>query len=160
VRSALVLCTGNSARSILAEALINHLGAPQWRALSAGSKPTGKVNPYALSTLARHGVSVPAPRSKSWDEFASPSAPKMDLIVTVCDNAANEVCPMWPGAPRTAHWGLEDPAAAQGEPALTAAFEGAYQLIRRRVEAFVLLDFDALPTAALAKALKQIGEIG
>ncbi len=155
----LILCTGNSARSVLAEALINHLGHGKWRAFSAGSKPTGKVNPYALSTLSKHSIAAAHARSKSWDEFAAPNAPKMDLIVTVCDNAANETCPVWPGAPRAAHWGLEDPAAAQGEEALTAAFDKAYQIIRARVEAFVALDFDALPAAHIEAQLKKIGEI-
>ncbi len=159
VRNVLILCTGNSARSILAEALINNLGAGRWRAYSAGSQPTGRVNPHALATLARHGIEVTGARSKSWDEFAQPNAPKMDLVVTVCDNAASETCPIWPGAPRSAHWGLEDPAAAQGDGALVEAFEAAYALIRKRVEAFVALDFDATPTAQIESELKKIGHI-
>ena len=159
VRNVLILCTGNSARSVLAEALINHLGAGRWRAYSAGSQPTGRVNPHALATLAHHGVATTNARSKSWDEFALPNAPKMDLVVTVCDNAANETCPIWPGAPRVAHWGLEDPAAAQGDGALVEAFGAAYALIRKRVEAFVALDFDALPAAQIEAELKKIGKI-
>jgi arsenate reductase (thioredoxin) len=159
VRNVLVLCTGNSARSVIAEALINQLSMGAWRAFSAGSKPTGKVNPYALSTLARHGIHASYARSKSWDEFALPAAPMMDLIVTVCSNAANETCPVWPGAPRMAHWGLEDPAAVEGDAARTAAFELAYQIIRARVEAFVALTFDALPAAQIDAELQKIGEI-
>jgi arsenate reductase (thioredoxin) len=163
VRNALILCTGNSARSVIGEALINHLSAGRWHAFSAGSKPTGRVNPYAISTLAKHGISAPQVRSKSWDEFARPDAPEMDLVVTVCASAAGETCPLWPsrapGLPLRAHWGLQDPAAAQGDAALTAAFEAAYQLIRRRVETFVALDFDALPAAQIAAALAQIGRI-
>ena len=159
MRNVLILCTGNSARSVLAEALINHLGRGQWRAYSAGSKPTGKVNPYALATLAKHGVSAPDAASKSWDVFALPDAPKMDLIVTVCDNAANDTCPIWPGAPRSAHWGLEDPAAAIGDAELTSAFEHAYQIIRARVAAFVALDFDQKPTAQIEVDLQLIGKI-
>jgi arsenate reductase (thioredoxin) len=159
VRNVLILCTGNSARSVLAEALINHLGDGRWRAYSAGSKPTGKVNPYALSTLAGHEIDASYARSKSWDEFALSDAPQMDLIVTVCDNAANETCPVWPGAPRSAHWGLDDPAAAEGHPARTAAFESAYQIIRARIEAFVALDFDQIPAAQIGAELKKIGKI-
>ncbi len=159
VRNALILCTGNSARSILAEALINHLGAPRWRAFSAGSKPAGKVNPYALLTLESHNIIVTDGRSKSWDEFALLTALKMDLVITVCDNAANETCPIWPGAPLTAHWGLDDPAAAQGDVELRKAFESAYRIIRHRVEAFVALDFDEIPAAQIAAELKRIGTL-
>jgi arsenate reductase (thioredoxin) len=159
VRNVLVLCTGNSARSVLAEALINHLGAGKWQAYSAGSQPTGRVNPYALRTLAAHAIPMPAARSKSWDEFALPDAPKMDLIVTVCDSAANEACPIWPGAPLKAHWGLPDPAAAQGDAALTAAFDSAYALIHRRVAAFVAIDFDAHSAAEISTAVSAIAKI-
>jgi arsenate reductase (thioredoxin) len=160
VRNALVLCTGNSARSILGEALIAHHGKGQWRAFSAGSKPTGRVNPYALATLARHRVPAPADaRSKSWDEFSRPSAPQMDLVVTVCDSAANEPCPAWPGAPLRAHWGLEDPAAAQDDAALTAAFETAFQTIDRRVRAFMALELEKVPTEQLHAELKRIGSL-
>jgi arsenate reductase (thioredoxin) len=159
MRNVLILCTGNSARSVLAEALINHLGKGAWRAYSAGSKPTGRVNPYALSTLAKHGISAPQVSSKSWNTFAAPTAPKMDLVVTVCDSAANEVCPIWPGAPLQAHWGLPDPAAAEGEAALSAAFESAYQLIRRRVEAFVAIDCDAIPAAQFRAEVNKISTI-
>jgi arsenate reductase (thioredoxin) len=159
MRNVLILCTGNSARSVLAEALINHLGQGAWHAYSAGSKPTGRVNPYALATLAKHGISAPQVSSKSWNIFAAADAPKMDLVVTVCDSAANEVCPIWPGAPLQAHWGLPDPAAAEGEAALTAAFESAYQLIRRRVEAFVAIDCDAIPAAQFRAEVNKISTI-
>jgi arsenate reductase (thioredoxin) len=155
----LVLCTGNSARSVLAEALINHLAAGAWRAYSAGSQPTGRVNPLALSTLARHGIQATNARSKSWDEFALHNSPKMDLIVTVCDNAANEICPVWPGAPRNAHWGLEDPASVNGQTERAAAFELAYQIIRARVLAFVSLDFDASPATQIDTQLQTIGKL-
>jgi arsenate reductase (thioredoxin) len=159
MRNVLILCTGNSARSVLAEALINHLSQGAWRAYSAGSKPTGRVNPYALSTLAKHGISTPQVASKSWSPFAAPTAPKMDLVVTVCDSAANEVCPIWPGAPLQTHWGLPDPAAAESDAALTAAFESAYQLIRRRIEAFVALDFNAIPAAQFQAEVNKISAI-
>ena len=113
-KNILVLCTGNSARSVLAEAYINHVGQNQWHAYSAGSQPTGEVNPFALAVLGEHGIAVSAPRSKSWDEFAADAAPEMDVVITVCDSAASETCPIWPGAPRTLHWPFADPAAAQG----------------------------------------------
>ncbi len=132
----LFLCTGNSARSILAEALLSHLGGNAYRSYSAGSKPTGIVNPLALETLNAHGVSIRDPRSKSWDEFAD--AEPMDLIVTVCNQAAGEVCPIWPGQPRTAHWGIPDPAAVEGsDDDRHAAFETAYQELERLVGKFL-----------------------
>ncbi len=149
----LVLCTGNSARSILLEAVLADLG---YNSYSAGSKPAGAVHPVALETLARHGVDVDAPRSKSWDEFAEADAPVMDLVVTVCGNAAGETCPVWPArggvVPLRAHWGVSDPAAALPEDQLDA-FETAFQMLRRRAVAF-----DALPDKRDLAALSTIGE--
>ncbi len=143
----------------MGEALITHLGEGRWRAFSAGSQPTGRVNPFAISTLQHHGVPTPELRSKSWDAFALPDAPKMNLVVTVCDSAASEVCPIWPGVPLKAHWGLPDPAAAVGDTALTIAFENAFQLIRRRVLAMMQIDFDTLSNAKLSTALQKIGQM-
>ncbi len=138
----LFLCTGNSARSIMAEAYMNKAGAPDWRAFSAGSHPAGAPNPLALKTMAAHGISAPGARSKSWDEFAAAGAPVMDVVVTVCDNAAGEVCPIWPtsGAapPRKLHWSFPDPAAATGGHAeRRAAFERIFADIRARIDAFL-----------------------
>jgi len=138
LRSVLFLCTGNSARSILAEAILNHLGRGRFRAYSAGSHPTGTVNPFALEILREMEVPVEGARSKAWDEFASPDAPKIDYVITVCDNAAREACPAWPGRPVTAHWGIEDPAAAMGnEEERRAAFRDAAEALRRRIEDFL-----------------------
>jgi arsenate reductase len=136
----LVLCTGNSARSVLAECLINHLGGGRWRAFSAGSKPTGEINPLSLEVLQEKGLSTEGLRSKSWDEFAAPGAPQMDLVITVCDNAAGEVCPVWPGAPKKIHLGFPDPAAAKGShEEKLAEFRLVYAMIetamRRLIEA-------------------------
>jgi arsenate reductase (thioredoxin) len=132
----LFLCTGNSARSILAEALLNHLGAGRFEASSAGSQPRGAVHPLALETLKRHGLVAEGFRSKSWDEFAAPGAPAFDHIITVCDNAAQEACPLWPGRPATAHWSIPDPAAVSG-PGADAAFESAYRDLESRIRALV-----------------------
>ena len=135
----LFLCTGNSARSILAEALMNKLGAGRVQAFSAGSAPKGAVHPLALDTLVAHGLPTTGFRSKSWDEFADADAPAMDVVVTVCDNAANEACPVWPGHPATAHWSIEDPAAATGSRAQQGrAFEETYRDLERRIQQFVL----------------------
>ncbi|MBI4988605.1 MAG: arsenate reductase ArsC [Rhodocyclales bacterium] len=150
----LVLCTGNSARSILGEALFNHLGAGRVRAFSAGSKPTGRVNPVALETLERHGISLPDARSKSWDEIAVSPGLTLDFIFTVCDNAANEACPVWPGHPATAHWGIPDPAHVEPLEARRAAFEEAYQSLKRRVEVFLALPLETM-MAEEAKAAAQ-----
>jgi arsenate reductase len=150
----LVLCTGNSARSILGEALFNHLGGGRIRAFSAGSQPSGQVNPVALETLERHGVPLPEARSKSWDEFAGPGAPAIDFILTVCASAAGETCPIWPGHPTTAHWGIDDPAHIEPMAARRAAFERAFQLLRQRIEAFVRLPLDSM-SAAEVKAAAQ-----
>ena len=156
----LVLCTGNSARSILGEALFNHLGnratPGRIRAFSAGSQPSGKVNPVALETLEKHGIPLPEARSKSWDEFAAPGAPAIDFIFTVCASAAGETCPIWPGHPTTAHWGIDDPAHVEPLEARREAFEKAYQLLRQRVEAFVELPLETLSTAEIAAAARQI----
>ncbi len=150
----LVLCTGNSARSILGEALFNHLGRGRVRAFSAGSKPTGRVNPTALETLEKHGIAVSDARSKSWDEFAVPGGLTFDFIFTVCDNAANEACPVWPGHPATAHWGIPDPAYVEPMEARVEAFETAYRQLKRRVEAFLALPLESM-TAQEAKAAAQ-----
>ena len=132
----LILCTGNSARSILGEALVGHVSQGRARGYSAGSKPAGQVNPVALETLARHGVHIADPRSKSWDEFAAPGAPKMDIVITVCDSAGKELCPVWPGAPVQVHWGIPDPAHVEPLEARRAAFEVAFQTLKRRFEKF------------------------
>ena len=155
----LVLCTGNSARSILGEALFNHLGKGRVRAFSAGSKPSGTVNPVALETLEKHGVPLPADvRSKSWDEFAAPGAPKIDYIFTVCASAAGETCPVWPGHPTTAHWGIADPAHVEPLEARRAAFERAYASLERRIKGFLALDLAALSPKDVAAAAKMIHE--
>ncbi|MGL4573768.1 MAG: arsenate reductase ArsC [Burkholderiaceae bacterium] len=160
VKNVLILCTGNSARSILGEALITHLGAGRFKGFSAGSKPTGRVNPFALETLARHGISLPDARSKTWDEFAQAGAPAMDFVFTVCDSAAAEECPYFPGDGVRAHWGIADPAGVQGsDDEKRAAFELAYQRLHRKVAAFVALDFQRLDASALSKALAEIGKL-
>ena len=155
----LVLCTGNSARSILGEALFNHLGQGRVRAYSAGSRPSGQVNPVALETLEKHGVPLPAEvRSKSWDEFAAPSAPKFDFIFTVCASAAGEACPIWPGHPATVHWAIDDPAHVEPLEARRAAFEVAYLALEKRIRAFLALDFNLLPRADVLTAARLIHE--
>jgi arsenate reductase len=155
----LFLCTGNSARSILAEALLNHLGNGRFRAHSAGSFPTGKVNPYSLETLQGLGLPATGYRSKSWDEFAAPGAPPIDFIFTVCDNAAGEACPVWPGKPITAHWGVPDPAAVEGTDAeKRAAFRDAARTLRRRIELFVALPIDKLDAHSTRSKLQEIGK--
>lgn len=157
ILNVLVLCTGNSARSVLGEALFNHLGAGRVRAFSAGSRPSGRVNPVALETLQKHGIAVSDVRSKSWDEFnAGAVSPGLtfDYIFTVCDNAANEACPVWPGHPATAHWGIPDPAHVEPMEACSAAFEAAYRQLRRRIEAFLALPLETM-TSEEAKAAAQ-----
>ncbi len=154
----LFLCTGNSARSILAEALLNQRGQGQFHAFSAGSFPAGRVNPFALALLAESGFPVEQLRSKSWDEFAAPDAPALDFIFTVCDNAAGEVCPIWPGRPVTAHWGIPDPAAVQGtDVQKRAAFLEAFITLERRVNLLINLPLAALDRLALGKQLTDIG---
>lgn len=154
----LCLCTGNSARSILAEALFNHLGRGRVRAYSAGSHPTGRVHPNALALLEDMGVPAGAARSKSWQEFAAPGAPRLDAVITVCDNAAGEACPAWPGHPVTAHWGVADPAAVTGgQGAVEAAFRQAYLVLEHRVRA-LLATSPGLPRhGELERALRRIG---
>lgn len=156
----LVLCTGNSARSILAEALFNHLGGGRFKAYSAGSQPSGTVNPVALETLDRHGVPLPEARSKSWDEFAAPGAPEMDFIFTVCASAAGEACPIWPGHPSTAHWGIADPAHVEPLAARREAFATAYRQLARRIGAFVALPLETLSAQEIAAAARRIHEEG
>jgi arsenate reductase len=158
VYNVLFLCTGNSARSILAEALLNHMGKPNFRAFSAGSHPTGRVNPFALKQLEAAGLSVDGLRSKSWDEFAKPGAPQMNFVFTVCDNAAAEVCPVWPGQPVTAHWGVPDPAAVVGTvDQMERAFRDAFVTLDRRITLFLSLPLASLTAIALKKEIDRIG---
>ena len=155
----LILCTGNSARSILGEALFNHLGKGRVCAFSAGSKPSGMVNPVALETLEKHGVPLPAEvRSKSWNEFAAPGAPKLDYIFTVCASAAGETCPIWPGHPTTAHWGVDDPAHVEPMEARRAAFEVAYAALEKRIKAFLALDLESMSREDVVTAAHLIHE--
>ncbi|MEH6758442.1 MAG: arsenate reductase ArsC [Parasphingorhabdus sp.] len=157
VYNILFLCTGNSARSILGEALLNHDGEGRFRAYSAGSFPKGEVHPMAMQVLSGLGFETDDLRSKSWDEFAAPDAPQMDFIFTVCDNAAGETCPIWPGHPMTAHWGIEDPAAADGT-AQKEAFLMALRYMRNRIALFLNLPFEALDELSLRTQLNNIGE--
>jgi arsenate reductase (thioredoxin) len=160
VYNVLFLCTGNSARSILAESLLNHLGRGKFRALSAGSFPKGQVHPMAVELLQRMNLPTENLRSKSWDEFAAPGAPPIDLIFTVCDNAAGEVCPVWPGKPMTAHWGIADPAAVEGSDADKAfAFRKALKELEARIKLLTSLPIDSLDRMALQAKLRQIGKI-
>lgn len=154
----LVLCTGNSARSILAEALFNHLGHGRVEACSAGSRPAGTVNPLALETLAAHGVAFPAARSKSWDEFAVLPAPVFDFIFTVCDNAAAEPCPVWPGHPAVVHWGIADPAPVEPPAARRIAFETAYAQLEKRIRAFFALPLETMTREESALAARRMHE--
>ncbi|MGA7829380.1 MAG: arsenate reductase ArsC [Terracidiphilus sp.] len=155
----LVLCTGNSARSIMGEALFNTMGAGGFRAYSAGSHPSGKVNPFAVEQVRALGYPVEELRSKSWDEFAQPGAPEMDFVVTVCDNAAGEACPYWPGHPVTAHWGFPDPAAVEGtDEVKRAAFTQTFHQIRNRVQLFLSLPLATLDRMAIEKSVRAIGQ--
>jgi arsenate reductase len=154
----LFLCTGNSARSILAEAYLNSAGKGGFAAYSAGSQPAGKVNPYALDLLERQRIPAQGLRSKSWDEFARPEAPRLDFIFTVCDNAAGETCPIWPGQPVTAHWGIRDPAAVQGsDEAKRRAFVRAFSELTARINLFMSLPIEKLDRLALKRKLDAIG---
>jgi len=157
----LVLCTGNSARSILAEALFNALGGGRVRAYSAGSKPAGQVNPFALELLEAQGLETAGLRSKRWDEFSAPGAPALDLVVTVCGNAANETCPVWPGNFLRAHWGVDDPAAVTGsDDDKRAAFMKAYALLAERILTFLSRSFETMERAELQRHLDEIGRAG
>lgn len=158
IYNVLFLCTGNSARSILGEALLNHVGAGKFRGFSAGSTPKGQVHPLTLETLTTAGIATDGLRSKAWDEFAVPGAPVMDFVFTVCDNAANEACPIWPGQPMTAHWGLEDPAAVEGTDfQRRAAFTETLRYLRNRIGAFVNLPLSSIDRLALNSKLEGIG---
>ena len=155
----LFLCTGNSARSIMAEALVTTMGKGRFQGFSAGSKPSGRVNPFAIEQVKKTGYPVDNLRSKSWDEFATPGAPQMDFIITVCDNAAGEVCPYWPGHPVTAHWGFEDPAAVEGtDTEKRAAFEKIFRQIMARMNTFVSLPLKTLEWKAMQSEIKKIGD--
>jgi arsenate reductase len=154
----LFLCTGNSARSIMAEAIMNRKGRPNFTAYSAGSYPTGKVRPEALRQLEVAHLPSNGLRSKSWDEFVRPDAPKLDFVFTVCDNAAREVCPVWPGQPMTAHWGVPDPATVQGTgEQVEKAFRDAFFMLERRISLFLCLPFAALDRLAIQKEIDRIG---
>ncbi len=154
----LFLCTGNSARSIMAEGLLNKYGNGRFQAFSAGSFPTGQVNPFALERLELEGIALADARSKSWDEFAKPDAPNLDFVITVCDNAANEVCPIWPGQPITAHWGVFDPAAAD-ENEKRIAFAKAFAILERRIALFTSLPIVSLERMALERQVRDIGSM-
>ena len=154
----LFLCTGNSARSILAEAIMNHKGKPRFTGFSAGSHPSGTVRPEALRQLEMANMSTAGLRSKSWEEFAAPDAPQLDFVFTVCDNAAKEVCPIWPGQPMTAHWGVPDPAAVHGTPEeIRQAFREAFVLLDRRISLFLSLPFASLERLAIKREIDRIG---
>jgi arsenate reductase len=155
----LILCTGNSARSIMGEALFNTLGAGRFNAHSAGSHPTGKVNPFAVEQIRVLGYPIENLRSKSWDEFAHPDSPALDFVVTVCDKAAGEVCPYWPGQPITAHWGFPDPAAVEGtDEEKRAAFTRTFHQIRNRVQLFLSLPLESLDNLSIEKKMRAIGQ--
>jgi len=154
----LFLCTGNSARSIMAEALVATMSKGRFKGYSAGSQPGGRVNPYAIELVKKTGYPLQNLRSKSWDEFAAPGVPQMDFIITVCDHAAGEACPLWPGHPATAHWGFEDPAAVEGtDDEKRAAFERVFRQIEARMNAFLSLPLDALEKHAIREEIRSIG---
>ena len=155
----LFLCTGNSARSVIAEAILNRIGAEKFRGFSAGSQPKGQVNPYTLQLLAGLGFDTSGYRSKSWSEFAWGGAPEFDFIFTVCDDAAGEICPVWPGKPMTAHWGIPDPAAVTGPPEqIEKAFRDAFFMLERRISLFLNLPLHALDNLAIKKEIDKIGQ--
>lgn len=154
----LFLCTGNSARSIMAEAILNRKGMPKFKAYSAGSHPTGKVNPAALQQLRDARLPIDGLRSKGWEEFSRPGSPQLDFVITVCDNAAKEVCPVWPGQPMTAHWGVPDPAVVAGNPEQIArAFRDAFVMLDRRISLFTCLPLASLDRLAIQKQIDRIG---
>jgi protein-tyrosine-phosphatase len=154
----LFLCTGNAARSILGEIIVNNAGDPRFHAFSAGSRPAGRVNPYALDLIKSLGYETGDLRSKSWEEFAGPEAPAMDFVFTVCDSAASESCPVWPGHPMTAHWGIPDPAAVEGtETEKRVAFADALRSLNRRIQRFMAIPIDSLDKPGLRKRLVEIG---
>jgi arsenate reductase len=154
----LFLCTGNSARSIMAESILNRKGRPNFVAYSAGSHPSGQVRPEALRQIELARIPLDDFRSKSWDEFAKPGAPQMDFVFTVCDNAASEVCPVWPGQPMTAHWGVSDPAAVQGTPEqVERAFRDAFMILDRRISLFLSLPLSTLGQLAIKREIDRIG---
>ena len=155
----LILCTGNSARSVLGEVLFNVMGKGRFKAYSAGSKPAGKVNPGALELLSQQGYDTSELRSKSWDEFSMPGAPAFDFIFTVCDNAAGETCPIWPGKPTTAHWGIPDPAHVDGDEARRVAFRKAYEQLARRIQLFMSLPIEKMDKLTLKVKLADIGNL-
>ena len=158
VYNVLFLCTGNSARSVLAEAILSKIGAGKFKGYSAGSQPKGQVNPNTIRLLNKLGYETAGFRSKSWSEFAQPGAPDLDFVFTVCDDAASETCPVWPGQPMTAHWGIPDPAAANGSDAQIAlAFSEAYRMLERRIQAFDALPIAALDAMTLKSKLREIG---
>lgn len=158
VFNVLFICTGNSARSILAESILNSLGQGRFKAFSAGSHPGGQVNPYAIELLKRNRFNTEGLRSKSWDEFSQAGAPQLDFIFTVCDNAAGEACPFWPGQPISAHWGVEDPAAVEGsDDEKRKAFSNVFRILHRRISIFMSLPFQKLDTLTLKREMEQIG---
>lgn len=158
IYNVLFLCTHNSARSVIAEAIMNRLGGGRFRGFSAGSQPKGKVNPFATGLLDRLNYDTGAIRSKSWDEFAAPDAPRMDFVFTVCDNAANETCPVWPGQPMSAHWGVPDPSETKGSDAeIAAAFADTHRMLYQRISIFTNLPFASLDDLALQRQLDAIG---
>jgi protein-tyrosine-phosphatase len=157
----LFLCTGNSARSIMAEAILNRIGRGQFHAFSAGSHPKGQVHPETINLLQSLGYDTSALRSKSWSEFADPGAPLLDFVFTVCDNAAGEACPLWPGQPMTAHWGVPDPAETKGAPVeIALAFKDAYRMLNQRIGIFTSLPLRSLDQLTLQKKLREIGNFG
>ncbi len=160
VFNVLFLCTGNSARSIMAEAILNRIGAGKFRAFSAGSHPKGEINPHAARLLRKLGYNISGMYSKSWEEFAKPGAPKLDFVFTVCDEAAGESCPVWPGQPTTAHWGVPDPAKATGTDAeIAVAFNDAYRMLHQRIAVFTALPIEKLDRLNLKNKLDEIGKL-